>query len=225
MKNADGWKQTRSEVFWGEVAPCDHVLQIYENDDIFLDALAGYVGAGINAGDCCIVIGTASHLKALEQRLHEHVVSVDTLIADGRYVPLDADETLAKFMVNGMPDEKKFMQTFKGLLKLFRRTNRNVRAFGEMVALLWKKGFHKATLRLEQLWDILCKEEKFSLFCAYPENVFKNKKEIEAAIHVCGTHSKMIAGSEKQLREVFYRNIGEKGKGKNELEYKLKIRD
>ena len=211
MKNAngmEGWQQTKAEIFWDEIAPSDHVLQIYENDEIFIEALAGYVGAGINAGDCCVVIATGDHLKALQERLEEHVVHVDTLIGDERYVALDAEETLAKFMVNDWPDEKKFMKTFMRLITHFRRANRNVRAFGEMVAILWKKGLHKATLRLEELWDKLCKKEKFCLFCAYPEEAFRNNDDKEAAIHVCGTHSKMIAGSKKQMKEVFYKNIG-----------------
>ena len=41
MKN---WKKIDADVFWGEIAASDHVLQIYENDDSFLNALAGFVG-------------------------------------------------------------------------------------------------------------------------------------------------------------------------------------
>jgi NAD(P)H-hydrate repair Nnr-like enzyme with NAD(P)H-hydrate epimerase domain len=58
----------KSEIFWGEIAPCDHVLQIYEDDDIFLDALTGFVGGGINAGDAVIVIATATHLRGSPQQ-------------------------------------------------------------------------------------------------------------------------------------------------------------
>ena len=32
--------------------------------------------------------------------------------------------------------------------------SRQVHAFGEMVALLWAQGNHKATIRLEELWDL-----------------------------------------------------------------------
>lgn len=28
---------TRTDVFWGEIAPCEHMAQFYENDDV-----AGY---------------------------------------------------------------------------------------------------------------------------------------------------------------------------------------
>ncbi len=57
--------------------------------------------------------------------------------------------------------------------KKTRRDGRRVRAFGEMVAVLWDQGQNAATVRLEHLWHKLCPEEKdFSLFCTYPKAGF-----------------------------------------------------
>src|SRR5687767_15949018 len=111
MKKIDmhsDWQQSKADIFWGEIAPCDHVVQIYENDEVFLDTLAGFVGGGINAGDCCIVIATDGHLKALENRLTSYGIQVKNLITENRYIPLNAEETLAKFMVNNWPDANLF---------------------------------------------------------------------------------------------------------------------
>src|SRR6202022_722238 len=102
------WHQSRTDIFWGEIAPCDHVVQIYENDGVFLDALAGFTGCGINAGECVIVIATQAHLNSLEKRLKSFGIHVNSLIEDDRYIPLNAEETLSKFMVNGWPDETLF---------------------------------------------------------------------------------------------------------------------
>jgi len=44
---------TTSEVFWGEIAPCEHLVQIYDNDGAFLDSLEGFVAGGLRAGDGC----------------------------------------------------------------------------------------------------------------------------------------------------------------------------
>src|SRR5688500_4020280 len=104
----NNWKKIDTDIFWGEIAPTDHVLQIYENDEVFLDALAGFVGGGINAGDCVIVIATDAHLQALNNRLSSYGVHVPTLVSDERYVPLNAEATLSRFMVNGWPDETLF---------------------------------------------------------------------------------------------------------------------
>lgn len=214
-KVPDIWLQSRSDVFWKEIAPKDHVVQIYESDEVFLEALAGYVGGGINTGDCCIVIATQSHLDALNDRLKEHVVYIDTLISDNRYIPLNAEDTLEKFMVNGMPDEKLFIELASSLINRAHASGRRVRAFGEMVAILFAKGETEATMRLEQLWNKFCEKESICLFCAYPKKEFKGKRA-DLLSRVCTMHSKIIAGTEKQLRRIFYKDInGKTGKGLN----------
>jgi len=206
-EKARDWEKAKASIFWGEIAPCDHVVQIYESDDIFMDALAGFVGNGINAGDCVIVIATAPHLKGLENRLALYAAQIDALKADNRYVPLIAEEVLSRFMINGWPDERLFMDTVSKLLEPAYRNNRRVRAFGEMVAILWAQGHYGATVHLEHLWNKFCEKQEFCLFCAYPRSGFTGN--IHASInHICGKHSKLIAGSEKQMTDIFYRNIG-----------------
>ena len=201
-----GWNRASTDVFWGEIAPCDHVVQIYENDSVFLDALSGFVGGGINAGECVIVIATTGHLEALNTRLSNYGISVDTLISDDRYIPLDADEILSKFMVDNWPDEKLFMQTVSSILERGQCKQRRIRAFGEMVALLWAQGLNGATVHLEFLWNKFCKQNEFCLFCAYPKTGFTQDIN-ESILKICGCHTKMIEGSETQLREIVYTNL------------------
>lgn len=203
--NDPGWKQARSEIFWGEIAPCDHVLQIYDSDEIFMDALAGFVGAGINSGECCIVIATEVHLRALEKKLSSFGIQVHDLISEKRYMPYDAEETLNAFMVDGWPDEKLFEKTIHELLNRVPE-GRKVRAFGEMVAILWANGFSGATVRLEHLWNEFCEKETLGLFCAYPKAGF-TKDINQSLLHICGSHSRMISGSERQMINILYKNL------------------
>ncbi|MCU7549274.1 MEDS domain-containing protein [Chitinophagaceae bacterium LB-8] len=91
------------QVFRGEIAPCDHVVQIYENGKIFLDSLEGFIGSGFIAGDSIIIIATKEHLTALEVRIKKQGFNLDSLSLTNRYIGLDAEDTLSKFMVNGCP--------------------------------------------------------------------------------------------------------------------------
>jgi hypothetical protein len=202
--NHGGWKHSKANVFWGEIAPCDHVVQIYDTDGVFLDALAGFVGGGINANDVCIVIATPAHLSALEERLTSYGISITGLIADDRYIPLNAEELLSAFIVDGWPDEAAFNSTVSSLLQRARGfSNRKVRAFGEMVAILWAQGNIGATVNLEHLWNKFVTNESFCLFCAYPKAGFTDDIA-DSMRHICLAHSKMIDGTEKQLTEVIY---------------------
>jgi hypothetical protein len=192
--NNKDWTETSGKVFWGEIAPYDHVVQIYENDETFLRVLVEFVQGGFEAEDSVIIIATEGHLESLNERLRSAGYDVNALIADDLFIPLEATEVLSRFMVNGWPDENLFLQLVTNLIKRARRNNRQVRAFGEMVAILWAQGKVGATVRLEHLWDKFCQAEAFCLFCAYPESGF-TQDAAESVTHICGAHSKMIKGS------------------------------
>ncbi len=182
--------QQTADVFWGEMAACDHCVQIYEDDGVFLDALEGFVAGGIRQGDAIILIATPKHLAGLAQRLADNGFDVEAAIGRGQFIACDAKAALSQFMVNGWPDEALFRATVTGLLEQARVHSRKIRAFGEMVALMWAEGQCGATVRLEHLWTELCREQEFSLFCAYPRTGFT--QDASAALsEICAVHSKL----------------------------------
>lgn len=183
----------QAEVFWGEISPCEHLVQIYQDEGVFLDALEGFVAGGIQAGDGVVVIATPPHLASLNERLKARNVNVAAAARDNQYLALDAEETLSKFMVMGWPDEDFFRAVVTDILQRAKGENRRVRAFGEMVAILWARGNTGATVHLEHLWHRLCKEQSFSLFCAYPKIGFT--RDVSASIkEICEAHSRVIPG-------------------------------
>jgi hypothetical protein len=204
LKN-EGWLSASHEGFWGEMAPYDHVVQIYEDEETFLELLNGFVKNGIGTGDCTIVIATHSHLEALGMLLEKSGYSVPDLIRKKQYVPVDAVEALGKFMVNDWPDENLFCSVVSDLIGIAKADGKRVRAFGEMVALLWAQGKVGATVRLEQLWNKFCENEAFCLFCAYPERGF-TQDAAESVMHICGAHAKIINGSHHDGRQIFYKS-------------------
>jgi len=51
-------------------------------------------------------------------------------------------------------------------------SKRSVRAYGDMVGLLWQQKQFPAAIRLEQLWHKLSQECDFALLCGYPIDIF-----------------------------------------------------
>ncbi len=55
---------------------------------------------------------------------------------------------------------------------------------------MWAAGHCDATLRLEQLWNRLCKQETFSMLCAYPKTGFA-EDVVDQLDQICACHSKV----------------------------------
>jgi hypothetical protein len=180
-------------IFWGDIAPSQHVAQFYADDTMLLDTLTGFVGGGLTAGESAIVIATPEHFRALKQRLQSANVDLTRAMFEDRYIALDADVALTSFMVDDWPDEQLFSSFVTGLLHRASAHNRRVRVFGEMVALLWARGLEAATVHLEDLWNQFCKDDSFSLFCAYPKAGFTedSSRSLDA---ICIAHSTVFHG-------------------------------
>jgi hypothetical protein len=189
------------DVFWGEIRPCEHFVQIYDEDDVFMDTLEGFVAGGLQGGDAVIVIATTAHLKTLHQRLRARGIDLGAARVKDQFISPNAEVTLARFMVDGWPDEQRFREVVRELLERAQKGGRRVRAFGEMVALLWAQGMNGATVRLEHLWEDFCNKEGFSLFCAYPKSGFTG--DAASSIHeICAAHSRVVYGVRDQLSAV-----------------------
>lgn len=206
ISSDSAWQKNKTKIFWAEIAPCEHVLHLYEDDDEFLGLLTNFVGDGINSNEGVIVIATDDHLNDLKLRLTSHGMNVGALISSNRFFPLNAEETLSEFMRDGWPDEELFMKVISNLIKNAKRGNNKVRAFGEMVAVLWSEGNNGATVNLEHLWNKFCEQEAFCLFCAYPKSGF-TQNSAESMLHICDSHSRMIKGDHYSKDEIFHKLI------------------
>jgi hypothetical protein len=185
--------QSDVNAFWAELSACEHFVQIYDSDNEFLHTLTDFVSGGLGAGEAVVVIATERHRHELQDRLTAKGIDVTAARRDDRYIDLDAEETLSRFMINGWPDDDLFESVIQGVLRQARGLERRkVRAFGEMVALMWANGHSGATVRLEFLWQQLCEKKLFRLFCAYPKTGF-TEDPAESMARVCEMHSKVLA--------------------------------
>lgn len=181
-----------AEIFWGELAPCEHLVQIYEDDQSFLDKLEAFVAGGLVGDEAVVVIATPAHLSALHRRLLKRGVEITAAMQGEQYLALDAEAMLSIFMIDGWPDEERFNRFVMGILGRAAIGGRRVRAFGEMVAILWAQGNSGATVQLEHLWQDFCKQHQLALFCAYPKSGF-TRKSSQSMHEICSAHSRVIA--------------------------------
>ena len=172
-----------------ELAACDHFVQFYDQDAHLVDSVTQFMREGLYHGDAAIIIATAEHRTAIDRELQASGIDG----AKHRLFSLDAAETLSRFMVNGEPNPKKFFKVVGGLVAEVSAKSKGIRAFGEMVAILWAEGNRKAALQLEELWNELGRAHSFTLFCAYPRSAFKGACANEPWLKVCKTHSRVIA--------------------------------
>jgi hypothetical protein len=200
------WTRLATHDFWGAIVPSDHVVQIYDDDQNFLSLLEGFVTGGFDANDCVIVIATEEHLHALEDRLRFKGHRVFELKLRDQYIPLNAKDTLDEFMINNWPDEVLFTHFMNREIALGSSRHRKVRVFGELVALLWAHGNVGASVKMEHMWNKMCKDEMLSLFCAYPKRNF-DQRVLESILTICGSQSKMIKLPKDSHKEILFKDI------------------
>ena len=183
-------------VQWPDHDHHGHVVQFYAEDAALLDSIARFVATALEAGDAAVAIATHSHRDGLKQRLTARGIDVEGAIRRGKFIPLDAAETLSRFMRDGAPVAQAFVEIVGGVFDRARaafgaRPGRIV-AFGEMVALLWGQGKPEAAIQLEQLWNDLAQTHSFSLRCAYPINGFNRDQDGEPFSKICAAHGGVI---------------------------------
>ena len=177
---------------WNEIAQGEHFAQFYDTDAFLLNSLSNFVSAGLSGGDAVIVVATKAHRQGLDALLQAQGLDLREASAAGRYISLDAAETLEQFMEKGLPDPQRFADILGSIIAKAAREGRLVRIFGEMVALFWAQERYDAAIQLEELWNDLRRTHPFLLFCAYPMNEFCSEALGTSLMNVCAAHSGVI---------------------------------
>jgi PAS domain S-box-containing protein len=189
---SNGWDLRSQTVPLGDdLDSIGHDVQFYTDDKFLLDHLSRVVGSALGAGDIAVVIATETHKAALAKRLEQRGLDVGLAITQGRYVALDALETLNKFMVNDWPDSAWFTEVLGRVFddaKAAVKGEPRIVAFGEMVALLCADGKSQAAVRVEQLWNEFSKTRAFYLHCAYPMGLFPQAADGTLVQSICDQH-------------------------------------
>jgi hypothetical protein len=161
-------------------AECVHAVQFYSRDDELIDTASSFLIEGALRGEAAIVIATPKHRATL----------IEVAGYFGPIVAMDAEDTLRRFMVDDRPNPGRFEEVVGTVVRAAVAQGNGARAFGEMVAILWREGNVVAALELEELWNGLLDAVDFCLLCAYPTSLVQGQ-----GAHVtklCGLHSDVV---------------------------------
>jgi anti-sigma regulatory factor (Ser/Thr protein kinase) len=184
-------------VAWGESVTAEaeqieglgeHAVHFYADDRQLAVTVGDYVTRGARAGAVSVVIATESHRRAFEAELAGAGFDVERAQRNAAYISLDAAAMLARFVRGGRLDPDAFRAVIGGVIRRAGRAGRPVRAYGEMVELLWDAGDVLGAIGLEELWNDLRAELRFSLLCAYQSDIVAG----DWHTHVCRLHTRVL---------------------------------
>jgi hypothetical protein len=170
-----------------------HAVQFYSDDDSLFTTVAGFLSQGLVDGHPAVIIATKAHRNAILEQLRGRLAEVPKAHSLRGVHVLDAHDTLDLFMDGDHPDPQRFEESIGRLIASLvegRESCMLVRAYGEMVDVLWKEGRTHAAIRLEMLWNRLAQRYGFALLCGYSMgNFFKATTGFE---DICREHTHVV---------------------------------
>ena len=171
-----------------------HDVHFYSSEESLVRSVVAFLSAGVRVGQPLIVIATEPHRKAFAAGLREKGLDPDEILAGRVVLWLDARETLNAFMEDRLPSPELFEATVGNVFEKIvgQRQYLVVRAFGEMVDLLFKDGNIEGAVALEELWNELAAKYKYSLLCAYSIENFLHESGVADFRRVCDQHTNAL---------------------------------
>jgi PAS domain S-box-containing protein len=179
-----------SSVLRGTERAFDHRVQFYNGDESLYGVVASFFVGGHAAGEPLAVFATPVHRQGLCAHLSAHGFDVEELCASGALALFDARDTLCAVLVDGVLDPHLFKMHVGAVLDGLATASRGgrVRAYGEMVDLLWADGNPCATFALEALWNEFGQGGALSLLCSYCMANFSHNEHERSFHEICAAH-------------------------------------
>jgi hypothetical protein len=168
-----------------------HAVRFYEDDSSLCRIVSRFIADGIAEAQPALVIATGAHNQCILDNLTATGLDVAALQASNDLLLLDAREVLNLFMEDGLPNPEQFRHAAAAALsRVANGRKKTIRAYGEMVDLLWKDGMSAASIKLEMLWNKLAATHDFSLLCGYAMGNFYKDVTID---DVCRHHTHRVS--------------------------------
>ena len=177
-----------------------HLVQFYGADeDLLAFNVTRYLREGLRARDGAVVIATPQHIQMFAARLDHR----------NRVEWLDAQQTLDSFMVDRMPVWELFEAAIVPVIQRVRSVANGVRAYGEMVGLLWSEGRHLAAVRLEHFWNRLLSRSPIHLYCGYPIDIFSRAFDPASVDALLCSHTHIVPAGGAKMEAALCRAMEE----------------
>lgn len=170
-----------------------HAVRFYRDAQSLCPLVSSFLTVGFVASHPAVVIATPEHRNGILEHLRWGGVDPVGLQMDGSLVLLDAQDTLDELMRDGLPDAGLFTALMEPILNSFAQKHPEpIRAYGEMVDVLWKQGRTVAATRLEMLWNDLARRHRFALLCGY---AMGNSYKDAAIEEICSHHTHVLTAA------------------------------
>jgi CheY-like chemotaxis protein len=192
-------KQDQSEAF--ETLPTEktggrHEVKFYSDDADFVAGFASAAEDAIKDGHAVVIVATESHRAGIYQELAARGVDVRAAIENGNYRSLDATQTLANIMVDGLVDSvrcAKFVgEMVAEAAKCATAEPPLVVICGECAPTLLAAGDFEGAILLEHVWDGLTKVHAADTLCGYLGSAFSWEADKIIFERICAEHSAVL---------------------------------
>lgn len=181
---------TSQQAFHNDIG--SHYVQICPDEASQVEVLTRYISDGILNDEAVIAIAKTALRKAVLARLYTLGFDLQALKNKDQVKFFDAEFLLSDLLLDGVLEEQAF-QVFVVLpIQEAKLKYRKVRAFGEMVDILWQNGQHNSAIQLEELWNDLCKKEELKLLCTYFLTSLDENSYDHALEHICKCHTHVV---------------------------------
>jgi anti-sigma regulatory factor (Ser/Thr protein kinase) len=179
-------------------AGAEHAVDFYRADDELVPRVAAYLKEALAADRVAVVIATEPHFVAMRQELAATGIDVQGAIDGARLIFLDANAAVDRLIVGGRIDREAFDREIGDTMRTACERGGEVRAYGEIVDLLWQAGNTPGAIELERLWNELIAELRFELLCAYHSEAAGAPEHRHALQEVCQLHTRREVSREFQ---------------------------
>ena len=172
--------------------PIRHEVAFYADDTALVGGFARVAKAVLRTGSPVVIIATQPHLVAILEKLRNDGVDLDAAMDQGKYIQLDARDTLSKVMMNDLPDPVRCANLVGDLIVgVSKRTNgesRRVAICGECAPTLLTEGNTEGAIQLEHLWDEVTRRYDADTLCGYLRSAFTTT-QTALFDRICAEHS------------------------------------